>query len=690
MSSLFRSLSGVSSKREIAVKEAILEALQENVKEIEYDVQDKGEGTIIELCESSNNLVTTIEAVFLHGLKDSFLWQTLSIINGVEGERRPEPSFYSPIMVFLHKEVIEQISSLTQVTSEVGMCRAWIRLSLNDGLLSSYLNNMGKNSSSLSPYYKKYALIKDTSRLERAIHLIDNVESLAQFKLPYNTSLMNQWPDQALQLSGLWTPTMKSCPISSGLDVAGSLVEETRAIPMPQPLCTNQLFSESISNSPFQRSTNFAADEGNTRMNVDLFLQKVEEMEEDTLGEEPTLVQHSPLTDEAAKENIEACVEVNASGSNSLSNLMQKSWCSDMNYGDSNSQERPFHFQRSLSLTSSASSLRSPATDRCSYNALLRKHERQREVDWTEVWEKFLLQNTTGIAVSQSTINCDDECESNKSDFEVVSGGSLEKFDIQELQEMVEQLCKLAREPGLDAQGFLCKSCQHPLGIGYSNFRVCSFSGSYFCDTCMDMEPVIIPAKIIYNWDFRKYVVSKKAASFLAEFRTQPFIDLKLLNPDIYNASEAMAELQALRIRLNFIRAYLCTCSPKSFEELQRLFFGKEYLYEHIHQYSIGDLAMIQRGLLYQKLQKAYKVGEAHILKCPLCSLKGFICEICKGPKVLYPFHIETTYRCSTCGSVFHAECLNDNQPCPKCERHRKRVALFSPSPDAGEEEKEN
>lgn len=44
----------------------------------------------------------------------------------------------------------------------------------------------------------------------------------------------------------------------------------------------------------------------------------------------------------------------------------------------------------------------------------------------------------------------------------------------------------------------------------------------------MDIEPVLIPAKIIYNWDFRKYLVSKKAASFLAEFRSQPFIDLKV------------------------------------------------------------------------------------------------------------------------------------------------------------------
>lgn len=44
----------------------------------------------------------------------------------------------------------------------------------------------------------------------------------------------------------------------------------------------------------------------------------------------------------------------------------------------------------------------------------------------------------------------------------------------------------------------------------------------------MDIELVLIPAKVIYNWDFRKYNVSKKAALFLAEFRSQPFIDLQV------------------------------------------------------------------------------------------------------------------------------------------------------------------
>lgn len=45
----------------------------------------------LELCESTSSLSTTLEAIFLHGLKDSFLWQTLNIIAG-DVERRPDRS----------------------------------------------------------------------------------------------------------------------------------------------------------------------------------------------------------------------------------------------------------------------------------------------------------------------------------------------------------------------------------------------------------------------------------------------------------------------------------------------------------------------------------------------------------------------------------------------------------------------
>lgn len=154
-----------------------------------------------------------------------------------------------------------------------------------------------------------------------------------------------------------------------------------------------------------------------------------------------------------------------------------------------------------------------------------------------------------------------------------------------------------------------------------------------------------IPARVIYNWDFRKFPVSQKAAAFLQEFQYQPFIDLKLLNPDIYRYVDEMAELQSLRIQLNYIRAYLFTCCAPIIENLQKQLWSKEYLYEHIHRYSMADLQMIPKGLLADQLRKAITFGRQHILDCVICSQKGFICEICQSDRVLYPFDVTTTFK---------------------------------------------
>lgn len=73
---------------------------------------------------------------------------------------------------------------------------------------------MRKSSSSLSPYYKKFALLKDNDGLEMAAKAMEGIEAFVQFNLPVNSSLLNYWPDYALQLSGLWTPALKSCPVN--------------------------------------------------------------------------------------------------------------------------------------------------------------------------------------------------------------------------------------------------------------------------------------------------------------------------------------------------------------------------------------------------------------------------------------------------------------------------------------------
>lgn len=176
-------------------------------------------------------------------------------------------------------------------------------------------------------------------------------------------------------------------------------------------------------------------------------------------------------------------------------------------------------------------------------------------------------------------------------------------------------------------------------------YRVCGFNGAYYCTGCMATEQFQIPARVIFNWDFKKYTVSQKAAAFLLEFQHQSFIDLKILNPHIYQYVDEMAELQSLRIQLNFIRAYLFTCCAPIVEKLRKQLWTKEYLYEHIHRYTLVDLQRIPKRVLAEQLRKVVAFGRQHILECPLCSQKGFICEKCQSNKVLYPFDIETTYK---------------------------------------------
>lgn len=126
-----------------------------------------------------------------------------------------------------------------------------------------------------------------------------------------------------------------------------------------------------------------------------------------------------------------------------------------------------------------------------------------------------------------------------------------------------------------------------------------------------------------------------------------------------------MTKLQTLRIQLNFLRDYLYTCREPVIEELQKQMHGKEYMYEHIHYYSIKvrcscrfiyqikniisfkDLFQIRNGALLKQLEKVINYGIEHVKNCWLCSQKGFICEICNKSKVLYPFDVDSVYRVS-------------------------------------------
>ncbi|XP_008286494.1 pleckstrin homology domain-containing family M member 3 [Stegastes partitus] len=245
----------------------------------------------------------------------------------------------------------------------------------------------------------------------------------------------------------------------------------------------------------------------------------------------------------------------------------------------------------------------------------------------------------------------------------------------------------LAVEKGLTAQSFRCAGCQRPVGLSRGKAKVCYYSGWYYCQSCHQDNSFLIPARLLHNWDTNKHKVSKQAKEFLEFVYEEPLLDIQQLNPCLYEHCEALSTVLRLRQQLQSLRAYLFSCRATVAEDLRRRIFPREYLLQHIHLYSMADLQQVIDGKLAPFLSKVIKFASSHVFSCSLCREKGFICELCHNGQVIYPFQENATRRCDGCGAVFHAECRQKAQPCPRCVRrelHHKRPSSFwSPDDDS-------
>lgn len=124
---------------------------------------------------------------------------------------------------------------------------------------------------------------------------------------------------------------------------------------------------------------------------------------------------------------------------------------------------------RSNSMNTSVSSLRSPL-DRHSFTTLLDRHNDKcsiyaRSINLKDVWDRY--QASTFMEPSDQIecpdIDIADETPENLG-YEIVNLTGT--YSMKEIQKFVQLACRLAREKGLDKQGFICKSCPTPLGLG--------------------------------------------------------------------------------------------------------------------------------------------------------------------------------------------------------------------------------
>ncbi|XP_004684982.1 PREDICTED: pleckstrin homology domain-containing family M member 1 [Condylura cristata] len=156
----------------------------------------------------ANTMCSALEAVFIHGLHARHIRAEAGGKRKKSAHQKPlpQPVFWSLLKAVTHKHIISELEHLVFVSTDVGRCRAWLRLALNDGLMECYLKLLLQEHTRLREYYQPTALLRDAEEGEFLLSFLQGLTSLS-FDLSYKSAILNEWTLTPLALSGL-------CPLS--------------------------------------------------------------------------------------------------------------------------------------------------------------------------------------------------------------------------------------------------------------------------------------------------------------------------------------------------------------------------------------------------------------------------------------------------------------------------------------------
>lgn len=223
-----------SSKADVTNYDALIKTgltghLGEAVREVQR--QHAQPGTVEGSSEPAHTLCSVLEALFIHRLRDSFVDKVSSVLSG-DVIRQPSPNFWPLLLGLSHRHSVDYLTdSCPWLRSDIGRCRGWIRLVLNDGMLSSYLDVLAGERRLLGDFYERGAYLRDPEHVDIARKLIGGVEML-QFRLAVNSSMLNSWSTTPLLLAGLWSPPTPLIheAVVQGVDAALCFTDEDETL----------------------------------------------------------------------------------------------------------------------------------------------------------------------------------------------------------------------------------------------------------------------------------------------------------------------------------------------------------------------------------------------------------------------------------------------------------------------------
>ncbi|XP_032675953.1 differentially expressed in FDCP 8 homolog isoform X2 [Odontomachus brunneus] len=252
-------------------------------------------------------------------------------------------------------------------------------------------------------------------------------------------------------------------------------------------------------------------------------------------------------------------------------------------------------------------------------------------------------------------------------------------------------------EQGLSKQGYRCAECKTQItftfskGLSLSCFgssfkntestwvepRLCDYSGLYYCQRCHWNTAMVIPARVIRNWDMEPRLVSRAAAQLLMLLEDRSVLPLEELNPKLFTLVPDLSLVKRMREEMQMMKRYLVLCEEACTQGLPWRICLRTHMIENSGNYSIKDLIDLQTGVLLDELRTAYDTMHSHITEqCELCRARGHLCEICGNDEVIYPWDASSII-CQQCSAVHHRVCWSKrNHCCPRCARLQKRRAL--------------
>lgn len=233
------------------------------------------------------------------------------------------------------------------------------------------------------------------------------------------------------------------------------------------------------------------------------------------------------------------------------------------------------------------------------------------------------------------------------------------------------------RKVMLQKQHFRCAGCGLKVTPSLSKrFRFCEYVGKYFCTSCHQNKQALIPSKILTRWDFKKYPVSDFAKELLKKIHSDPLFNVLDVSPSLYDNVRQLNVVKCLRLQLHHIKNFLRSCrhADGSREDLMVL---PDHLADDPHAFSLDDLVQVKSGEMQAALKVIVQNGITHIKACPLCSAKGFVCEVCRdGEDILYPFDLQKVYICQDCKTCYHRACFVHDK-CARCARIKARKEML-------------